>query len=341
MSKPVNPVAIGGFTVGALALLVMGLVLFGGGKFFNTSKNRSVIFFDSSLNGLDVGAPVKMQGVKIGAVTEISLQVDPSTGKVYKPVVVEIDRNSFLGPGGVPMGGSISHEQQLKNRDMLVAKGFRARLETQSLLTGLLYVDFDRYPDKPAQFTKLDYQGLVELPCVPTTVDEIRDIAEELVQKLKSLPLEEMIQNFADTLKEIRSLVGSEDVKKSNAALAKALEGMDKTMATLNRNLEPLLKETHQTIHDANGLVQDSRAMVQDARQGMKPVLASAEKTLSTATAALEKAKSAVGTVEGAVGPDSNLNETLIALRDAARSIKDLTDYLERHPESLIAGKNH
>ena len=339
MSKPVNPVAIGGFTVGALALLAVGLLLFGGGQFFNTSKNRIVIFFDSSLNGLDVGAPVKMQGVKIGTVTEISLQIDPGTGKVYKPVVVEIDRNRFLGPGGAPVSGSISHEDQLKNRDMLVAKGFRARLETQSLLTGLLYVDFDKYPDKPAQFAKLDYQGLIELPCVPTTVDEIRDIADELVKKLKALPLEEMIQNFADTLKEIHGLVGSEEIKKSNAALAKALEGMEKTMGTLNRNLEPLLKETHQTIHDADGLAQDSRAMVQDIHQSMKPLLAATEKTLGSANAALDKAKSAIETMEGSVGADSSLNETLIALRKSARSLKDLTDYLERHPESLISGK--
>jgi len=341
MSKPVNPVAIGGFTVGALALLVLGLMLFGGGKLFSNNKIRYVVFFDSSLNGLDIGAPVKMQGVKIGTVTGISLQVDPSTGKVYKPVVVEIDRDSFLGPGGVPIHGSISHETQLKNRDLLVTKGFRARLETQSLLTGLLYVDFDRYPEKPALYANLEYQDLVELPCVPTTVDEIRSIAEEVVGKLKRLPLDEMIQNFGDTLKEIRNLVGSENTKKSTVALAKSLESMEKAMVTLNQNLEPLLKDTHQTVRDANSMVLDSRAMVQDFHRDMKPLLVATEKTLGSATAALDKAKSAIGTVEGTVGPDSTMNETLIALRDAARSLKDLTDYLERHPESLLSGKSH
>jgi paraquat-inducible protein B len=342
MSKPVSPVAIGGFTVGALAVLVTGLLLFGGGQFFNTDKIRYVIFFDtSSLNGLDVGAPVKMQGVKIGTVTEISLQVDPSTGMVLKPVVVEIDRRSFLGPGGMTLTGGISHEQQLKSRDMLVEKGFRARLETQSLLTGLLFVDFDKHPETPARFTGVDYQGLIELPYVPTTVDVIRNIVDELVKNLRNLPLDEMVRNFADTLKDIHSLVGSEDMKKSNAALTKTLEGMEKTVAALNRNLEPLLRETHQTVRDANGLVQDSRAMVQDVHQGMKPLMAATEKTLGSATAALDKAKSAVGTVEGALGPDSTLNETLIALRNAARSLRDLTDFLERHPEALISGKNH
>ena len=96
MSKHLNPIAIGGFTMGALVLLVVGLLMFGGGRFFNTDKNFYVIYFDSSLNGLDVGAPVKMQGVKIGIVTAISLQLDPNSGKIRKAVIVEIDRNSFL-----------------------------------------------------------------------------------------------------------------------------------------------------------------------------------------------------------------------------------------------------
>ena len=77
MSKPISPVAIGGFTVGALALLLVAVFIFGGGQFLHADKVRFVIFFDSSLNGLEIGAPVKMQGVKVGEVTEITLQIDP------------------------------------------------------------------------------------------------------------------------------------------------------------------------------------------------------------------------------------------------------------------------
>jgi len=342
MSKPVNPIAIGGFTVGALVLLVAGLLLFGGGQFFNTDRNRYVIFFDtSSLNGLDVGAPVKMQGVKIGSVVGISLQVDPSSGKVLKPVVIEIDRRSFMGPNGQALTGPVSHEQQERTRDMLVSRGFRARLELQSLLTGLLFVDFDRHPELPAQFAGVDFQGLVELPYVPTTVDMIRSTADEMLRKLRSLPLDQIVLDFADTVRDIHNLVGSKEMQQSNAALARSLSGMEKTLETLNRNLEPLLQETHSTVRNANSLMQDSRSMVQDVHQGIKPLLAATEKTLGTATATLEKAQTTLGTVDGAVGPDSSLNETLIALRNTARSIRELTELLERHPEALISGKNH
>lgn len=341
MSKPINPVAVGGFTVGALALLVVGLLMFGGGQLLRTDKTRFVVFFDTSLNGLDIGAPVKMQGVKIGEVVELSIQIDPKNLKIYKPVVVEIDRNSFTGTGGVKFPTALMHGQQEKNRDDLVKAGFRARLETQSLLTGLLYVDIDLHPDKPPLFVNLNYKGIVEFPGIPKTTDELRNTAEEVAKKLRELPLDQIVLDLSESLKEIKNLLASEDVKKSKAALARTLEEMDKTVTTLNRNLEPMLKDTNTTIRNTNLLMQDSRAMVQDIRSDIKPILASTDKTLKAAALALNRADESMANVNEAIGPESALNETLEALRDASRSIEGLTDYLERHPESLISGKEN
>ncbi len=342
MSKPINPTAIGGFTIGALALLIVGLLLFGGGGILKTDKVNYVIFFDTSLNGLEKGAPVKMQGVKIGEVTEIALEMDDKTAKIYKPVTVAIDRTAFTGPGGdVKMLKTLTRGQRLANRDRLVKAGFRARLETQSLLTGLLYVDIDIYPDKPPLFVNLDYKGIIEFPGIPKTTDEIRDTAEEVVKKLRSMPLDQIVQDFADSLKEIKNLLASEDVRKSRVALAKTLEGVEKTVGTLNKNLEPILKNTEKTIQNTNLLVLDSRAMVRDVHQDIKPILTSADKTLSAATKALSRADDSMRKMGDAIGPESALAETLESLKDASRSIKELTDYLERHPEALISGKDH
>lgn len=339
MSKPINPVTIGAFTLGALALLVIGLLLFGGGHLFNSNKTRFVIFFDSSLNGLDVGAPVKMQGVKIGAVTEILLKVDTHSGKVYKPVVIEIDRESFAGSNDGVISNGITRAQQKRNRDKLVAAGFRARLETQSLLTGLLYVDFDVHKNEPAIYTDLDYKGLVEIPAIPTTADELRNTVDEIAKKVSALPLEDIIRDAAASMKEIRDILASEDTKKSRAALTKTLEETEKAVAMLNRTLEPLLKDSTQTVVSANALVIDSRKMVQDVHKEIGPVLVSVNKSLTAATVALDRAHVTLTDVSDAVGPDSALNDTLQSLNDAARSIKELGDYLERHPESLLSGK--
>jgi paraquat-inducible protein B len=341
MSKPINPTAIGGFTVGALALLIVGILMFGGGQLFNTDKARFVVFFDTSLNGLDVGAPVKMQGVKIGEVTDISIQIDPKAVKTYKPVVVEIDRNSLTGVGGVKFPRARTHAEHETNRDNLVKAGFRARLEMQSLLTGLLYVDIDVHRDKPPVFVGLDYKGLVEFPSIPKTTDELRNTAEEMARKLRELPLDQIVLDLSGSLKEIKNILVSEDVRNSKAALARTLAEMEKTATTLNRELEPLIRDTNRTIHDTHLLMQDSRAMVRDVHRDIGPVLASTDKALIAATAALNRTQESMADMSDAIGPDSALNETLGALKDASRSIKELTDYLERHPESLISGKEH
>ena len=330
MSKPISPAAIGGFTVGALALLLVAVFIFGGGQFLRADKVRFVIFFDSSLNGLDIGAPVKMQGVKVGQVTEIALLIDPKVTKIYKPVVIEIDRNFLTGSEDTAFSRAKTRKNREANRDRLVAAGFRARLEMQSLLTGLLYIDFDVHPDKPPVFTSLEYHGMLELPAIPTTVDEIRNTAEQVVKRISELPLEDIVQNLSASLREINNFLASEDVKKSKVALAKTLEEMEKTVKTLNHNLEPLLVHTNNTMLSTNALIKD-----------FKPIVANTDKTLTAATAALDRSRDSMAKLDGAVGPESDLTETLEALKDTARSIRNLTDYLERHPEAVLTGKDN
>jgi paraquat-inducible protein B len=91
-----------------------------------------------------------------------------------------------------------------------------------------------------------------------------------------------------------------------------------------------LLANTNKTMVSTHTLIND-----------LKPIVANTDKTLSTATAALDRAQDAMAKLDGAVGPESALDETLEALKDAARSVRNLTDYLERHPEAVLTGKEN
>lgn len=339
MSKPVNPAVIGGFTVGALTLFVLALLIFGAGREFHADKVRYVVFFESSLNGLEVGAPVKLQGVKIGQVTEIALQIDNKRGILYKPVVLEIDRTTLSGTSGQALPKALEAEEVKANRDMLVANGMRARLETQSLLTGLLYVDLNFYPNKPPMYIGLQYKGLLELPGVPATTDEIRSTAEEMAEKLRSLPLDEIVQDLAVSLREIKIILGSDDVKRSRVALADTLEELQTASKTLNKHLEPMLKDSNAAIDTTRTLVRESQVMMQKLQREIPAVLASTDKTLEAARSTLNTAEDSLQKMGDAVGPESALNDTLQAVKHAARAIRDLGDYLERHPEAVLSGK--
>lgn len=335
MSKAVNPLAIGGFLVGAVVLLSGALLVFGGGELFK-EKREFVIFFDSSLNGLSVGAPVKLEGVQVGTVKEIALQMDPKRAHLLKPVVIEFSPATMLNPSGQPLEMPRVEKERQENAKRLIEAGLRARLEMQSLLTGLLYVEFNFYPDEPVKLTGLNYKGLPELPSIPTTTDELRNTVDELLKKARKLPLEQIVADLSDTLKEIRDIVKSDDVKRSKAAFAKTMEETERLVAKLNRRLDPLLADTGGMVEETRGLMHGLR---EETRGAVRSVLTATEDTLRKATTVLEESRGAFEAVESLAGPDSPLQQALAELRGAGRSIRVLTDYLERHPDSVIYGK--
>ncbi|TPQ26966.1 MlaD family protein [Methylomonas sp. HW2-6] len=330
MSKQANPLAIGIFLVGALTLLVVALMVFGGGQFFK-EKNRFVIYFDSALNGLNVGAPVKLQGVNIGNVSEISLVMDEATGRVFKPVVIEIDPALLRDVSGL-QSGAHTDKQHRQAAQKLIDLGLKGRLETQSLLTGLLYVDLNFHADKPMNLVKLDYKNLPELPSVPTTVDEIRNTADEIINRAKQLPLEETLKNLSETLIEMRTLLQSDDTRKSMAALAKSLQETQKLMTTLNSQTGPLLT-------NANGALSDTRTTLQELNKQLLPVLKAVETSLNTATQLMQSSQGTLAAVEAMAAPDAPLSQAMQEMRNAARALKDLGESLERQPNAIIYGK--
>ena len=338
MSKPVNPYTIGSFLVGSLALLISAILIFGGGQFLK-KKTEFVIFFDSALNGLNVGAPVKLQGVQIGTVKEISLEIDQKAIGITKPVVIEIDPGVIKDSSGQPLHAAMTLNERRENAKRLIDAGLKAQLQTQSLLTGLLFVEVDFHHDKPLKLRGLNYKDLPELPAIPTTADQLKNTADEMLAKFRQLPIEDIVKDLAATLKEIRDIATSDDLKKNRAALTKTLNETEILVANLNRDLAPLL-------NNMNGTMTDTRIMVKDFTRDLRPVLISTEKALNhattalnTATGVLKESKHTLGSVDALTAPDAPLWQSLEALRDAAQSTKDLTDYLERHPDSIIYGK--
>jgi phospholipid/cholesterol/gamma-HCH transport system substrate-binding protein len=335
MSKPVSPIAIGSFLVGATVLLTAALLIFGGGELFK-EKRQFVIFFDSSLDGLNAGAPVKIQGVQVGSVKEVALQMDPSKARLVKPVVIEFDPGRVIDPRGRPMEAARTEQEREENMRRLIEAGFRARLEMQSLLTGLLYVEFNFYPKAPVELTGLDYKGLPELPSIPTATDELRNALDEVLTEARALPLEDIVRDLSATLREIRDTVKSDDVLRARAALAKTLEGTEQLITKLSHHLDPVLVEARETTKATRALVRDLHS---ETRGGIRPVLAAAEQTLRKAEAVLDESRGALSAVGSFSGSDSPLHQTLLEVRNTARSLRDLTDYLERHPDSVLYGK--
>src|SRR5262249_41909234 len=179
MARKANPALIGAFVVGAIVLAVVALVLFGGGKFFRDTQTL-VAYFDGSLKGIAIGAPVTFNGVKVGSVTDVKVVVDERDGTIRTPVFFEVDANRFESVSG----STIKFRKSIPKLKELTERGLRAQLELQSLVTGQLEVALNFYPGSPLRLTGLS-KDHPEMPTIQSGLDK-------LSRTLENLPIDQL-----------------------------------------------------------------------------------------------------------------------------------------------------
>jgi paraquat-inducible protein B len=178
MSKA-NPAVIGGFVVGAIALIVIGLLVFGGTSWF-AQRNTYVAYFPGSVKGLRVGAPVDFRGVTLGEVTDIEVMFDPEAIAARLPVVMQLDPSRIHVVG---MARAESYEEEVKR---LIQAGLRAQLQSQSLLTGLLSVNLDFHEDAPVRLVGGD-QTYPEIPTIASGLEQLQESAGDIAIRLPAV----------------------------------------------------------------------------------------------------------------------------------------------------------
>ena len=313
MSKQVSPTLIGSFFLAALALVIIAVLMFGGGNYFE-KKDQFVLFFhaENNLNGLNVGAPVKLEGVKIGEVKEVALLFDEKTLEIIKPVVIELDYENILDDETDedfdPKVEGKEKELSVKN---LVNKGLKAQLKSQSMLTGLLYIEFQFTPQDEVVMTGIDFRKLKELPTTTNATEDIKREAQKVVDRIGKLPLEEIVEDLAVNMHEIKVILTSQSLKENRQGVNQSIKEMEKLLINLNENFTPLML-------NLNGTMKDTRVVVQEFSREIKPVLNSLEKTLNTATDLLSESQFAVRSFEELSSPEAPLWQALEALKEAA-----------------------
>lgn len=293
MSKKVSKTAIGAFVVGAIALMVALIVVAGSGKFF-TKAIPCVFYFSGSVQGLNVGSPIKFKGVQIGEVTDIKMTLDQNTMDVEIPVYANIYPEKFILKKG---------QKYRDNLGPAIDAGLRAQLMMQSLITGQLYISLDLYPDAGAP----EFHGdgaLPEIPTVPTVI-------EQLGAMIKEINFKEIVETLDRTANGIEKLVNDPDLE----------AGIDNFNDTL-QELELLVRNVNNQVEPVSGELQKTLAGVQDALEQMEKTLANSAKMTADGSPVMHE-----------------LLKTINELSEASRSMGNLAEYLERHPESVIFGK--
>jgi len=348
MSDTKSKAVIGVFVVGAIALAVAGVLVFGSGQFFQKKLMR-VMYFDGSVKGLKVGAPVVLQGVEIGAVKDISVQANPEDASLKVPVIIEIDPGKYRDPNI-----EIDADAMMP---FLIKKGLRATLELQSLVTGMLQIALEFKPDKEARLVGGDIP-YPEIPTVPSSLEEFAD-------QIKDLPLKKLVSELSDTLVSIRDLIEGPELRESLQYLREAtkaardmvrhadvelvgkastlLDHADRLVVDIDGQVRPILAKTDETVSNIDKLVTDANQAVGPLSQKLGETADAFTTTAEAVRPALKNAERALANIESITREGSeereSLDKALNELSAAARSIKNWADYLERHPEALILGK--
>ena len=372
MSKQANKTVIGIFVVGAIALAIAAVLVLGSGKFFKHTLS-AVCYFEGSVGGLNIGAPVVFRGVRIGSVTNVLLRLETTKLIFVIPVYIEIEPDK-IGVIGAPP------KQAGQNLKTFIDRGLRATLETQSFVTGQMQVGLDFHPDKPAKFSELKIDTKTpEIPTIPTPM-------QELAKKIQNLPIDQIFEKLSSALDGIDKLVKSPEIPEAIRSVNLALGDVRKLVKNVDGQVGPLVSNLNETVKDIRGLVQnadakvavltsnldgavkdvrglvqnadakvtglasnldetvkDVRGLVKNVDNRIGPLTASIEGTLKSVDATLIVAQKTMDNISGTAGQDSpmvyELNRTFEEVHGLARSIRLLADSLERHPESLIRGK--
>lgn len=322
MSARTHPRLVGAFVLGAVALLLATIALLTSGDWL-ADKERFAVFFPGSVRGLNTGAPVTFRGIKIGEVKEVNAIL---TGRpdplVQIEVVIELNRNFVEVPRGSVKPFANLRGQALA--DALIQHGTRARMLSQSLLTGQRYIDLDLLPNEPKRMAGLSPR-YPELPTTPTAMEKLSERADTILAKIADLPLDQMLEDVRRAIQSLRELLESRDLKDTLAGARRSVKA-----------LEPALVE-------ARGAFAEARQLVTTLDQQVKDTGGEARETLRDAQRALERGERALGKLDQTLErSDDTQVVAMEALQDLTRTLqalRNLVDYIQTHPEAVVLGK--
>ena len=303
-----NPVVIGAFVLGAIALAAGVVVVWGSGRLFRHTVTF-VSYFSGSVNGLNLGAPVKFHGAQIGSVTQIrsrlaqAATMRPEEFRI--PVWFDIDLRELSELGGRPI------EVDRARLDELISRGLRAQLQLESFVTGVLYLSLDFFPGSPVVLVQAERHEILEIPTVPTALERASEVIEKFMTQIEKVDIDAALHSLTAAADGVNGLVRSPELNRAVTAAREALESIRRLSEAAEPRVQPMMRSVEATGADARDSLRHLDAALVDLQ-----------------------------TLIDTQGPLSvELTRTLADLGDAARSVRDLAAYLERNPNALLVGR--
>jgi phospholipid/cholesterol/gamma-HCH transport system substrate-binding protein len=343
MKNKTNYFKIGVFVIIAIVLAVASVVVLGAGSLFQETVTIET-YFDGSVQGLNVGSPLKFRGVPIGKVDLITV-----TSWIYNTEQLYILVRCSLPAKQRWFTSSTDTKQMLK---VEAARGLRVRLATQGL-TGSAFLEVDFLDQRANPRLKIDWEPEYPyLPSAPSIMTRLSDSLTSIMNSLEKLNLDNIAVNLEKTMEAAISVLQGADI---GGIMTEAHNLLSEIRET-NHHLDRLIKggATKSIVEDASATLAGTRRLVENTE---KPLLAflSSIKTTSQSLDRLVKKLDATSahlpeTVTQAQNtllrldqlltiPQQSLEETMDNLRLASENLKTLTEESKKYPSYLLFGR--
>lgn len=345
MSQP-SPKLIGAF-VSLAAVLLVGLVVFFGSTRIFQKSSRLIAFFDQSVNGLNVGSPVKYRGVPIGTVERIMIRVDGQRqDSAAIPVILRINHSRLEGNLGIE--GETLRPEGLRES---IEQGMVARLSLESFITGQLFVEFGSDPErhenyrshleKGANRNVEGYARLVEVPSLSSSWDEVADEVAQLVTEAGEIDFKRLGENANRILANGADKLEALDVRKLQESVLRAADTSRESAARIGELASS--EELRETV----AVLGEAAAAFRETARSYDPKDGAMAERLDHWTTRLESTLDGVDDLVNATGamaePGSEMRiefqNSLREISRAARSLRLFMEFLERNPNALLTGR--
>lgn len=321
---------IGAFIVGGAVLSVAAVIFLASGVLFSPYSTY-VSYFSEPVNGLSVGAAVKYRGIQLGQVHRIGLY-DEQSGNDLAEVVFRLEHQRIVNLGGE--AEKITDD----NMAQLVREGLRSRLEVESIVTGVVYVTLEFKEDLGPPVLRNPESDYVEIPTGLSPMSELTASAGEVIARLSKIDVVGLTDNLEALTATLNNRISEIDV----AALSNNLERATDRMADLldHRALPEILVGVDSAITE----FRHTNMLLVELLSGVESRFARVDSLtvhLDRAARNLARATERTGDMLAADAEfrralEAALSETAAAMK----SLRRLTDMLERNPRALIAGKS-
>ncbi len=363
MTTRANYFKIGVFVIAAAALLVAGIVVLGAGSLLR-KKVRIETYFAESVEGLDVGSPVKLRGVKIGKVERI---VIPEKYEQNVRVEMRIFADAFEGLEQNTIG------PWLKS---LTEQGLRVRL-TSKALTGIAYVDLD-YVSDPDLYPKVKVDwvrpdGVREetyIPSAPSIGVRLEESIESISRTLKEVEIRGLAVKLENLLTAVTESVGEAqvaalrkhadqffvnadtliaEVRETNTEVRQAVTQLLEEVRESNRQVRDFLDkpELDTILADASEAAGGLRRIVEASETDIKQITSELRETSQKLNAASEDLPTTLQEFNVALGRLSRLlderrheiENIMDNVERASANLTELTETAKRYPAYFLFGE--